>query len=850
MPTQASAPHVIDPVGYAALRKRLGAIERGHPELATLIELLLQPLSLLQAMQVRALPALGDDQLAVADLVALTTAGGLLPTRLSDSVDIAHLAEHASDRSALPFHRPGIVQPLGLVLLGLAGLRAAAANQRPNVQHASLAELVRACIPVEYMAKQRAAGPVREFLAGLALTPREDVFKKATLAITGMDPGERRRLRALSQLLESVRRSVEELRGNDPAPWDGATAAPIETVVPEESESAGPVRLRLRGDFEPFGAGDWNVVLGAPGRPPAEAELLEPSADGAVTEVGADVSCGWVGLTSPQMLSATNQFREGLQAWWQQHWSDSEHLPFHGYGVREFPPELIPQLEHPVAPPRTASNHFRLSRASSSRERPAVVVVRPRVLVTAADASDPRKPPQQVGTDDVAAALDRAARRLGRPLPAVEPPWVEDELAVLEDGAVLDGARIESLLTRLGLAALRTPGLEGAVWLLVLPAHASGFRRARPAEAARAVGVATVDEVPRLLDRALRDAEPLTPRRCFRLSARQRPDGGLALVDSGEELSERELPREATGELHGEGGFVAVGLDAAGEEVVVHGLRKSFDAGELWLTGLFPSQGVERVEVRRRVGERFVLRPGANGGPHPRGRMVLALEHDRVATHLRRRSHRRLLEGVQQDGARGISWQPTGAALTLELRGSRAMPAYGGPLALDEVWFPIARYTDCARLAVRVAVSDVARFEDGRDHVARCDERCCARLPLHRLRVPAGTRLELRLCAHAGFEREAHPLQPENALSQHSLVLRRLGPGRFYAEDPQSEPAPEEAPRWRRRSRHSLPLPEGDRLTLRPLQQELLLLEDAAGISRDARIVDRSEEVRTFRWGF
>jgi hypothetical protein len=90
-----------------------------------------------------------------------------------------------------------------------------------------------------------------------------------------------------------------------------------------------------------------------------------------------------------------------------------------------------------------------------------LVLLSPRVI------DPPRSPLDAAG---VAQGLVAFAARLGLRVEVVELPWVDDELAVLLSPPVSpsDG-RIDALLESLSRRAMLSPGLEDALWLLLIP---------------------------------------------------------------------------------------------------------------------------------------------------------------------------------------------------------------------------------------------------------------------------------------------------------------------------------------------------------------------------------------------
>lgn len=145
---------------------------------------------------------------------------------------------------------------------------------------------------------------------------------------------------------------------------------------------------------------------------------------------------------------------------------------------------LLVEVTEPVAPGGDA--------AATGDPVLTFVVFRPRVLA----------PDRIVDAAVGRQTLDRAAARLGARADLVELPWIEDVLAVTAarpSGA--DDPHVAALLEQLDRAAARTPGLEHAIWIALVPDRGDGdaelgdtwapFAVGQPGAAALAVAVAS-----------------------------------------------------------------------------------------------------------------------------------------------------------------------------------------------------------------------------------------------------------------------------------------------------------------------------------------------------------------------
>ena len=129
----------------------------------------------------------------------------------------------------------------------------------------------------------------------------------------------------------------------------------------------------------------------------------------------------------------------------------------------------------------------------------------------------------------------------------------------------IDDPRIGRLLDRLSHTALRTPGGEQALWLVVVPGSRT-LAVFKPAEAAAAVAVATISGLEGLLEKVFEPRGQRVERASMdrlRIVGRLLPEQALQVLSSRVESAARIVGPGASQPS----GFVAVALDAADREL-------------------------------------------------------------------------------------------------------------------------------------------------------------------------------------------------------------------------------------------------------------------------------------------
>lgn len=242
-------------------------------------------------------------------------------------------------------------------------------------------------------------------------------------------------------------------------------------------------------------------------------------------------------------------------------------------------------------------------------------------------------------------ALKRASRRLGASAKVVDLPWVEDALAVMETLPSDAGdPRVPYLLEHLERAAARTPGLEQAVWIALVPERGkaeasigdgwSPLGAGQPGEAALAVAVASptgviaaltdifrkVSEPPHATREALAVDRATRPIEVLHAAAR-RPASRLRLVGvlTGDAIRLIDAPRLDLARGAGPGapakaGLTAVCLDQSGREVArgaVGTHRRGDDVGFTALVAITEDVAAIELRVMSQTALR-VVRPGGS----------------------------------------------------------------------------------------------------------------------------------------------------------------------------------------------------------------------------------------------
>lgn len=628
------------------LERRLREAAAREPQNGVLIESIRGPVTTLQLLARDAPAALVGDALAIerlrVTLQAASEAAALVP------VATAALRQY-KDPSAP--HAPGLLQMRALAVLEAAALRTA--DDLAGMRYAIMVVtgLALQCGPAELLARLEpygAADDAYDNLLRLAVPAivAAGVASRVYLRGHARDPAERARWRCLIEVATSIAGALPA-SGNQPttshpagaataARWSAASIAEI-TNVARGSDADGPGALVVSGYFpwvtSSWPAESWAVAGSSASRSGAPAlvgSVVAATANRLTVTFPAPVS--WLGLVSRDLLPSVDRAREALRA----ALGSIGKLPC----AQHEPPlelsALLPAIgaTWPYADPalRGAANQVPAASAAEPPQPPApgqppstpppdperltVVVVR----VAAVDSDE------LVAREAVQEILTAIARRQSRQLELLELPWVEDTLAVVSSAPTSnEDPRVLRLLEALARAAARTPGLEHAVYLAVVPGP-SALLATSSADAALGLAVATLTGLGRALPRLLEETgapseakaeAPLTRAGRLMVAARSGPLAAelprawpigerLRLIATleGTELTLLEPPRyERRGAGRGapmDTGALAVCLDSEDHELGRFRLRGHRDAGPIAVAALVPvTPEVAAVEVRR-----------------------------------------------------------------------------------------------------------------------------------------------------------------------------------------------------------------------------------------------------------
>ena len=532
---------VVDEKVWKSLEARLVSAVATRPEMAPLHEAITRPVRLLRLMGAEAPGALGNDVLAVERLRLL------LLSASSDAgiVALATLALRAA-AGAPPLREPGLLHLGALAILGLAAARVAP-DERVAVDFvATVHGLAVESSPVEMLARLEPYGAADEELHALLrmLIPRYSLGRGEPDFMTQVmrDPIERGRWACLEDLFVGN----QDLFRKRPE-WDVADHGHIAEVVPPDARPGKVVELR--GEF-PWLAGadhwpdDVSVVF-AWARPEVTGAVAEVEVDGfgplsIRVRVPEQARRGWIGFDHKDRHPASDEVRRqvavalaGIKGPCFRH----SPVPVEVISMFEPPPGMpYPRLLIGL-PPRSRHNRYDGAAGqpgddAGEGEAPGddadgngyeddsgagpgepsgngdeahrvveLVLFRP-VVVGFEDKGHEDPVPRE----QIQAALTRVLSAFGLGLHLHELPWVDDPLAAIATRiAGNEDARLTGMLEQLSRSAAQAPGLERAMWLAVLPG-AARIRVHATAEAARAVAVATMAELPALIVELLTDA--------------------------------------------------------------------------------------------------------------------------------------------------------------------------------------------------------------------------------------------------------------------------------------------------------------------------------------------------------
>lgn len=785
------------------LDTRLRAAIARDPANAPMVDVIRAPVTTLQLLMRDAVKMFRGDPLAAerlrATLHAASDAAALVPVAREE------LKQLGPDAHAEP--QPGLIR-----LRALAVVLAAARFAHPEPERAAfaleaIAGLALQCWPVELLARLEPFGApddTYDNLLRLTAPPivASGMASRVLLFNHARDPVERARWRCILKVLALL---APKAKGEDR--WSIATDDGIDRVDIAPGGHVALFGVQLAQSFDPH----KNAVVGVTETGGViAAKETTPTTTGLAATFERDVL--WVGLVERAAVPQVNKTREGLRAALAKVAHDActigepaidfahlfPSLPTDHWPLTDVPPRtratqppVEPPLVAPAAPPAatpapgpvpagppkqppmmlvpgaSASPNEPDVDATTGQRRLSIVVLPVSAIDTNADG---KLVARSIDPSQVERSIAAIGDRLGVPLDVMTVPWVEDAARVVSSLPTDDDdPRVTGLVEAIARAAARTPGREHALWLGILPGPGE-IAVATTADAALAIGVATLRGLPAFIARALRpdpaptlDAIATTPvayvsanRMAGRLadravplkvrapSARLRvigrftPTGAIDLFEP-----PREEPRGAGLGAPVDTGVVAVAIDSSGGELARSPIRAHRATGGAAFAALVPlAPDVEIVELRR-------------------DRNVLArIERERTAP-----DKPELELTTDEDGAITAVWTaPTAArsvALTVEISDR------GGDddddLRPEAAWVPITELHACAEKS---------------------------ELPLWRL--PPAESLRVRIVACDGWNATASdPARVPGDARFGPCVIRRVNDRTLWAEI-----GPEDEPDW------------------------------------------------------
>jgi hypothetical protein len=357
---------------WQALVERLDALVAADAKLAAARALVVTPITLLAALAEDVDGALADDRLALERLRSLLSLSAvhahpfasmraLLTEPGGSSLSSVPPKDAASDWSPTT-----VVDAGGAVLVGLAAARAGAEVGLSDafVDHALT--LILAATPAEALSRAVDAGltdaQLRAALAAFGPSDMSDRHLSMSIASFVADPAERARWRAIAALFALIRRSAG-------IPWEGTTSEDIASVDPPAVCEGGTVEIRVRLQpysiegtsnsvarlLEELAAKRASVVFASSAGQAVAAEASAVDQQTGVVKVPLPEStrAGWVGVTSSELVEASNAGRELLRKFWLEQ-NKSNPVLAHS----PVPVEVIAALPDVPTPPRTSGNRF------------------------------------------------------------------------------------------------------------------------------------------------------------------------------------------------------------------------------------------------------------------------------------------------------------------------------------------------------------------------------------------------------------------------------------------------------------------------------------------------------------
>jgi hypothetical protein len=572
---------------WTSLVQRLDALAASDAKTGATRDALLRPLRLLQIFASETSGALAQDVLAaerLRNLLYLASPWSALVEEADEILDGTRADEAA--------HEPGVIDLRVLTLVAIAAARVAPTKPLARMFLRTVHGLALSATPAEMLGHMEPYGhqsvSLRE-VVNLMVLPEagRQTDSRLFLPRFALDPLSRGRWLCLRKLLGGLDAALDTVWATSAHQY----AADADAVDALSNVNAAPGdEVTLTGRFPELKKKTWpkflHVVFASESAPPVDAEIVRFDTDAITVRVPDGARPGWVGLADERLVVDANRGRRALRRMIaklnQVSIAASPNAAAKkGLRARCFdgtvPSKWIPNLHGLPVPPRSAANRF----AGDARDPgdgqtppgtgtssifvpPALTVVLFRPIVAEAGERFALEPAQQVN--------GRIAATKGFNLKIVELPWIADPLAVLSHGLrSQDDPRITGWLERLSDTALKTPGLETALWLLIAPG-AAPVCVYETAEAARAVAVATMPGMNTMGERILADfGKPVdrSPMPRLRVAGALLEHDELRIYGSRIETTERFAGAGAPIDS----GFAAVAIDAAGRELYRQPIR-------------------------------------------------------------------------------------------------------------------------------------------------------------------------------------------------------------------------------------------------------------------------------------